>query len=161
MKPMTLCLWFDGVAEEAARFYLSVFKDGSLGRVARFPDAGFDHHGQPAGKVMTVEFEINGMSFLALNGGPIFKPSEATSLIINCKDQSEVDYYWEKLTANGGEAVQCGWLKDRYGYSWQVVPVALTELMNDPDTRKTKRVMEVMLEMKKLDIKKLEAAYRG
>jgi predicted 3-demethylubiquinone-9 3-methyltransferase (glyoxalase superfamily) len=147
-------LWFDHQAEEAARFYVSIFPNSRIVRVARYGEAGPG----PAGSVMTVEFELEGQSFVALNGGPIYKFTEAISFVVNCRTQDEVDFYWEKLSADGGE-IQCGWLKDKFGLSWQVTPTRLFELLNDPDPRKTQRVMQAMFAMKKLDIRALEQAY--
>ena len=155
-------LWFDTQAEEAAQFYTSVFKDSKMGAVTRYPDAGQEVHGKPAGSVMTVEFELNGLSFIALNGGPEFKFNEALSLEIVCNDQAEVDYYWERLTERGDpDAQQCGWLKDKFGLSWQVVPTGWQEMLNDPDEARAKRVFEAMLEMKKLDVDALRRAAEG
>ncbi|MGW1163727.1 VOC family protein [Streptomyces sp. NPDC002519] len=153
----TTCLWFDGQAEEAAEFYVSVFKNSRLGRVGRTTDAGPG----PAGSVMVVEFEANGQKFVALNGGPQFTFSEAVSFQILCDDQEEVDHYWSRLTEGGGEAGPCGWLKDRYGLSWQVVPARLIELISDPDAAKAARTTQVMMTMSKLDIAALEKAYAG
>jgi predicted 3-demethylubiquinone-9 3-methyltransferase (glyoxalase superfamily) len=156
------CLWFDNQAEEAAGFYLSVFKNSRIVKISRYGKAGYEIHRRPAGSVMTVAFELDGQAFTALNGGPLFKFSEAISLQINCESQEEVDYYWQKL-AEGGDrkAQQCGWLKDKYGLSWQVVPVAMIELISDADPEKSGRVMEALLQMKKLDIGKLKQAYAG
>jgi predicted 3-demethylubiquinone-9 3-methyltransferase (glyoxalase superfamily) len=156
------CLWFDTQAEEAAGFYLSVFRNSRIVKISRYGKAGYETHRRPAGSVMTVAFELDGQAFTALNGGPLFKFSEAISLQINCESQEEVDYYWQKL-AEGGDrkAQQCGWLKDKYGLSWQVVPMAMIELISDPDPEKSGRVMEAMLQMKKLDIEKLKQAYAG
>jgi predicted 3-demethylubiquinone-9 3-methyltransferase (glyoxalase superfamily) len=148
---LTTCLWFDTEGEEAARFYTSVFKDSKISRIARYTEAG---PGTP-GAVMTVEFELNGQQFLALNGGPGRQFSEAISLVISCADQDEVDYYWGRL-ADGGQEVACGWVTDRYGLSWQVVPAALMDLIADPDQAKAARVFAAMLKMTKLDIATLE-----
>ncbi|MGV9246291.1 VOC family protein [Streptomyces sp. NPDC003710] len=153
----TTCLWFDGQAEEAADFYVSVFKNSRLGRVGRYTDAGPG----PAGSVMAVEFVANGQKFVALNGGPQFTFSEAISFQIFCDDQDEVDHYWNRLTEGGGEPGPCGWLKDRYGLSWQVVPARLIELISDPDPEKAARTTQVMMTMSKLDIAALERAYAG
>jgi predicted 3-demethylubiquinone-9 3-methyltransferase (glyoxalase superfamily) len=150
---LTTCLWFDTEGEEAARFYTGVFKDSKLGRIARYTEAG---PGTP-GAVMTVEFELNGQQFLALNGGPGRQFSEAISLVISCADQDEVDYYWGRL-ADGGQEVACGWVTDRYGLSWQVVPAVLMDLIADPDQAKAARVFAAMLKMTKLDIATLEEA---
>lgn len=159
---LTSCLWFENQAEEAAKFYVSVFKDGKISRIAHYTEEGFEVHGMPAGSVMTVEFEIGGQSFLGLNGGPYFKFNEAVSFVINCQSQEEVDYYWNKLSEGGdAKAQMCGWLKDKYGLSWQVVPTILNDMMLDPDKNKANRAMAAMLKMKKLDIKVLEEAYEG
>jgi predicted 3-demethylubiquinone-9 3-methyltransferase (glyoxalase superfamily) len=161
-QAITPCLWFDNQAEEAARFYTGIFKNSKIGKISRYTEAGREVHGQPAGKVMTVEFELNGQPFTGLNGGPQFKFNEAISFQIMCRDQEEVDYYWNKLTQGGDpNAQQCGWLKDKYGLSWQVVPTALVELLGDPDREKSGRAMEAMLKMKKLDIAELERAFEG
>lgn len=155
-------LWFDTQAEDAARFYTSIFKDSKLGAIARYPDAGQDVTGKPPGSVMTVEFEINGLSFIALNGGPNFTFSEAISFDIPCADQAEVNYYWDRLSEGGDpSAQQCGWLKDKFGLSWQVVPQGMGELLNSPDAEKSKRAFEAMLQMKKLDLAALQRAYNG
>ena len=155
-------LWFDDQAEAAARFYTSIFKNSKLGRVSRYGEAGQEAHHRPPGSVMVVEFELEGQRFAALNGGPVFKFTEAISFEISCDTQEEVDYYWEKLTAGGDpKAQQCGWLKDKFGLSWQVVPAALGELMSDPDRAKAGRTMQAMLKMKKLDLAELERAAAG
>jgi predicted 3-demethylubiquinone-9 3-methyltransferase (glyoxalase superfamily) len=155
-------LWFDTQAEEAARFYTDVFKRSKLGAVTRYPAVGQEVHGKPAGSVLTVEFELNGQAFIALNGGPQFAFNEAISLEVECADQEEVDYYWERLGAGGDPAAQqCGWLKDRYGVSWQVVPRGFAELMNDPATAKVERAFTAMLEMQKLDLAALRRAFDG
>ena len=160
-QPITPCLWFDNQAEEAARFYTGIFKNSKIGKISRYTEAR-EVHRQPAGKVMTVEFELNGQPFTGLNGGPQFKFNEAISFQIMCRDQEEVDYYWNKLSQGGDpNAQQCGWLKDRYGLSWQVVPEVLLELVSDPDREKSGRAMEAMLKMKKLDIAELERAFEG
>ena len=153
MQKITPFLWFDDNAEEAVDFYLSVFKDGKKLDVAHYGDAGPG----PKGSVMTVSFLLDGQEFTALNGGPHFKFTEAISLVVTCRDQQEVDYYWESLSA-GGEKSRCGWLKDKFGLSWQVVPAALSELYAKGDPAKAKRVMETMLKMTKLDIKTLQEA---
>jgi predicted 3-demethylubiquinone-9 3-methyltransferase (glyoxalase superfamily) len=161
-KPITPCLWFDSQAEDAARFYTGIFKNSKMGKISRYTEAGTDVHRQPAGKVLTVEFELNGQPFTALNGGPHFKFTEAISFQIMCKDQEEVDYYWNKLGEGGDpKAQQCGWLKDRFGLSWQVVPTRMVELLSNPDREKSGRAMEAMLKMKKLDIRELERAAEG
>lgn len=156
------CLWFDDQAEEAAEFYTAIFKKSRIVTVSRYGEAGHEVHGKPAGAVLAVAFELDGQAFTALNGGPMFKFNEAISLQVNCETQEEVDYYWDKLSGGGDEkAQQCGWLKDRYGVSWQVVPRALIEMITDPDPGKSGRVMEAMLQMKKIDIDGLRRAYAG
>jgi predicted 3-demethylubiquinone-9 3-methyltransferase (glyoxalase superfamily) len=153
----TTCLWFDTEGEAAANFYTSIFKDSRIGRVSRYTEAGPG----PAGSAMVVEFELNGQKFIALNGGPANAHfTEAISFQIPCADQAEVDYYWERLS-DGGQQDACGWVKDRYGLSWQVVPTALTEMTADPDPAKVRRAMEAMFTMKKLDIAALQKAYTG
>jgi len=160
MQKITSNLWFDNQAEEAATFYTSIFKNAKMGRISHFGKEGFEIHKRPAGSVMTVEFRIEDQEFVALNGGPDFKFNEAVSFIVNCDTQEEVDYYWEKLTGGGDEKAQmCGWLKDKFGLSWQIVPTVLAEMMSDPDTEKSERVMKVMLQMKKMDIPALEKAF--
>jgi len=159
---ITSCLWFDTQAAEAANFYCSVFKNSRIIKTAYYSKAGHEIHKMPEGTVLTVEFELNGNRFMALNGGPVFKFNEAISFVIDCDTQEEIDYYWNKLSEGGDKnAQQCGWLKDKYGLSWQVVPVKLGELMSDKDQAKADRVMTVMLQMKKLDLKALEWAYEG
>jgi predicted 3-demethylubiquinone-9 3-methyltransferase (glyoxalase superfamily) len=161
-QPITPCLWFDSQAEEAARFYTGIFKNSKIGKISRYTEAGREAHGRPPGSVMTVEFELNGQPFTALNGGPHFKFNEAVSFQIMCRDQEEVDYYWNNLTQGGDpNAQQCGWVKDKYGLSWQVVPTALIEMMSDPDREKSGRAMEAMLKMKKIDIAAMRRAYEG
>jgi predicted 3-demethylubiquinone-9 3-methyltransferase (glyoxalase superfamily) len=161
-QKITPCLWFDDQAEEAARFYTGIFKNSRIVEVARYGEAGREAHGKPPGTVMTVAFELEGQAFTALNGGPMFTFNEAISFQINCETQAEVDAYWQKLSQGGDEkAQQCGWLKDRYGVSWQVVPIALVRMISDPDAAKSGRVMEAMLRMKKIDIAALERAYAG
>ena len=155
-QKITTFLWFDNNAQEAMEFYTSVFKNSKIGNVSRYGEAGPG----PKGTVMVGSFELEGQQFTALNGGPRFKFTEAISLVINCETQEEVDYFWEKLSA-GGQLQQCGWLKDKFGLSWQVVPTVLDELMRDKDPQKSKRVMEAMLQMVKLDIPRLRAAYAG
>ena len=156
------CLWFDHQAEEAARFYTGIFKNSKIGKISRYGEAGREVHHRPPGSVMTVEFELDGQPFTALNGGPLFEFNEAISLAITCKDQKEVDYYWEKLSQGGDpKAQQCGWLKDKYGVSWQVVPAVVKDLLGDPTSEKSERAMEAMLEMKKIDVAALERAHDG
>jgi predicted 3-demethylubiquinone-9 3-methyltransferase (glyoxalase superfamily) len=152
---ITLCLWFDNQAEEAARFYTTLFKNSKIESISRYGKEGFEIHGQKEGTVMTVNFNINGQSVMALNGGPVFKFNEAMSLQIFCDTQKEIDFYWDKLT-EGGEEGQCGWLKDKFGISWQVIPSILSELMSNP--AKSGRVTEAFLKMKKFDIEKLKNA---
>jgi predicted 3-demethylubiquinone-9 3-methyltransferase (glyoxalase superfamily) len=156
------CLWFDGQAEPAARFYISIFKDSKIQNISYYCGIGEEHHGQKAGTVMAVGFQIEGQTFTALNGGPIFKISEAISFQIDCHSQEEIDYYWEKLNEGGDPECQaCGWLKDKFGVSWQVVPAVLLEMILDPDTKKAQRAVAAMMKMKKLDIAALKAAYDG
>jgi predicted 3-demethylubiquinone-9 3-methyltransferase (glyoxalase superfamily) len=161
MPKISPCLWFNDQAEEAAKFYTGIFKNSKILEISRYTKAGNDVHGRPDGSVMTVAFEIDGTRFTALNGGPAFTFTEAISFQIDCEDQREVDYYWEKLIEGGGKPVQCGWLKDKFGLSWQVVPAALKEMLTDKDTAKASRVMEAMLKMVKLDIETLKKAGRG
>lgn len=161
MSKISPCLWFNDQAEEAAKFYIGIFKNSKILEISRYTKAGNDVHGRPDGSVMTVAFEIDGTRFTALNGGPAFTFTEAISFQIDCKDQQEVDYYWEKLIEGGGKPVQCGWLKDKYGLSWQVVPAALKEMLMDKDSAKASRVMEAMLKMVKLDIEALKKAGQG
>jgi len=162
LQKITPCLWFDNQAEEAAGFYTAVFRNSKIVNVARYGEAGHDVHGRPAGTVMTVAFELGGQAFTALNGGPMFKFNEAISFQVNCETQEEVDYYWDKLSEGGDErAQQCGWLKDTYGLSWQVVPRVLVEMISDPDPKTSGRIMEAMLQMKKIDIDELKRAYAG
>lgn len=159
---ITPCLWFNREAEEAARFYASVFKNSKIGSISHYTEAGHEAHGMPPGTVMTVEFELNGSPFTALNGGPAFTFNEAVSLQIFCDTQDEIDYYWEKLGAGGDpKAQQCGWVKDKYGLSWQVSPRMMAELMSDSDPERAGRVMNAMLPMKKLDLAALKRAAEG
>ena len=155
MQKIIPFLWFDNQAEEAMNFYTSIFKNSKVGNITRYGDAGPG----PKGSVMTVSFELEGQEFTALNGGPEFKFTEAISFFVNCKSQEEVDELWEKLSA-GGEEGPCGWLKDKFGVSWQIVPTVLIEMLNDPDLEKSKRVTEAMLQMKKIDIQSLKQAYK-
>ncbi|HEX6261195.1 MAG TPA: VOC family protein [Woeseiaceae bacterium] len=156
------CLWFDDQAEEAAKFYTSIFRNSRIGRISRYGEAGHEFHGKPPGTVMTVEFELEGQPFTGLNGGPTFRFNEAISFQVMCETQEEVDCYWDKLSEGGDEgAQQCGWLKDRFGVSWQVVPQMVSELVADPDSAKSQRAMQALLQMKKLDIAALERAYGG
>jgi predicted 3-demethylubiquinone-9 3-methyltransferase (glyoxalase superfamily) len=158
MEKITPFLWFDDKAEEAAKFYTSIFKNSKIGNIARYGDAGAQVSGRAKGTVMTVEFQLEGQKFVALNGGPQFKFTEAISFVVNCQTQEEVDHYLETLS-DGGQEVQCGWLKDKYGLSWQIVPTVLGEMLSDPDPKKAERVMKAMLQMKKIDIKGLQQAY--
>jgi predicted 3-demethylubiquinone-9 3-methyltransferase (glyoxalase superfamily) len=158
MQKITPCLWFDDQAEEAVNLYVSLFKNSKVKNVARYGEAGANISGRPPGSVMTVTFELEGQEFMALNGGPHFKLNEAVSFIVNCDSQAEVDEFWEKLSA-GGEKSQCGWLKDKYGLSWQIVPTVLGEMLQDKDAKKSARVMEAVLQMQKLDIAALKRAY--
>lgn len=151
------CLWFDDQGEQAAKFYTSIFKDSKIVKTTHYTEAGREVHGRPAGSVMTVEFELAGQRFTALNGGPLFKFSEAISLQVMCENQEEVDYFWSKLSA-GGEEGPCGWLKDKFGLSWQIAPTIMGELFADGDAKKSGRVMQAMLKMKKLDIAELKRA---
>jgi predicted 3-demethylubiquinone-9 3-methyltransferase (glyoxalase superfamily) len=159
---ITPCLWFDDQAEEAVRLYIGIFKNSQITAITRYGEAGREFHGKPVGTVMTIAFELDGHGFTALNGGPHFKLNEAVSFQVNCDTQDEIDYYWEKLSAGGDKnAQQCGWLKDKFGLSWQVVPTLLPELLSDPDEKKSQRAMQALLQMKKLDINQLKQAYEG
>jgi len=157
MQKITPFLWFDTQAEEAANFYASIFRNSKIGAITRYGEDGAKVSGMPKGAVMTVSFELEGQEFVALNGGPIFKFSPAISFVVNCRTQREVDRLWEKLS-EGGEQQQCGWLKDRYGVTWQVVPSGLGRLLNDADPARAGRVMKAMLRMKKIDVAKLKRA---
>jgi predicted 3-demethylubiquinone-9 3-methyltransferase (glyoxalase superfamily) len=162
MQKIAPCLWFDTQAEEAAKFYTGIFRNSKIVRVTRYGEVGREIHGKPPGSVMVVAFELDGQAFTALNSGPLFKFNEAISLQVNCEKQDEVDYFWKKLSEGGDEkAQQCGWLKDKYGVSWQIVPTILPELLGDPDSEKSQRAMQAMLQMKKLDIEKLKQAFAG
>ena len=160
IQMITPYLWFDTQAEEAANFYISIFDNSRILRILRYSQAGYEIHGKPAGSVLTVEFELNGQRFTALNGGPQFKFTEAISLEVTCEGQQEIDYYWDKLV-EGGEEGPCGWLKDKFGLSWQITPAILSEMLSDEDKEKTHRVMEAFLQMKKLDIATIKKAYAG
>jgi predicted 3-demethylubiquinone-9 3-methyltransferase (glyoxalase superfamily) len=159
MQKITPFLWFDHQAEEAAKFYTSVFKNSKVGRILRYDEASAKGAGRPVGSVLTIEFEIAGQKFTALNGGPEFKFNESISFVVNCDTQNEVDYFWEKLAADGGQESQCGWLKDKFGVSWQITPTVLIDMLNDKDAKKTERVMKAMMQMQKIDIKTLKEAY--
>ena len=154
-------MWFDHQAEEAAKFYTSVFKNSKVGKILRYDEATAKAAGGPVGSVLTIEFEIEGQKFTALNGGPQFKFNESVSFVVECKTQEEVDYFWEKLTAGGGQESECGWLKDKFGLSWQVTPTVLIDMLNDKDPKKAGRVMKAMMQMQKIEINKLKAAYAG
>jgi predicted 3-demethylubiquinone-9 3-methyltransferase (glyoxalase superfamily) len=159
MKNITPCLWFSHNAEEAVNFYISIFKNSKITSVTRYGEAGHEIHGMAPGTVLTLAFELNGQPFTALNGGPAFQFNEAVSLQVNCESQEELDYYWERLTQGGDvRAQQCGWLKDKFGLSWQVIPTILDELLNNPDRARSERVMATLLQMKKLDIDALKRA---
>jgi len=156
------CLWFADQAEQAAQFYTSIFKNSKIDAITRYGTAGFEVHQRPAGSVMTVDFELDGQRFTALNGGPVFTFNEAVSFQIMCETQEEVDYYWEKLTAGGDpKAQQCGWLKDKFGLSWQVVPQGMQEMLSDPTSEAASRAMNAMMKMKKLDMNELKRAFEG
>jgi predicted 3-demethylubiquinone-9 3-methyltransferase (glyoxalase superfamily) len=160
MQKIIPCLWFDDKAEEAVTFYASVFKNSKIGDVTRYGKDGYEIHRREAGSVLTVEFEIEGQKFVALNGGPVFKFNEAISFQVRCETQKEIDFYWEKLSEGGDmQAQQCGWLKDKYGVSWQIVPIVLGKMLQDKDTKKSDRVMKALLQMRKLEIMALMRAY--
>jgi len=161
MQKITPFLWFNGNAEQAAKFYTSVFKKSKIHAITRYSKAASKGSGQPVGTVMTVEFDIEGERFTALNGGPDFKFNESISFVVRCKTQAELDYYWKKLTSGGGKEVACGWLRDKFGVSWQIVPENIMELLNSKDPEKVERLMAAVMNMVKLDIKKLKAAYAG
>ena len=160
IQRITPFLWFDTQAEDAAHFYVSTFKNSRIGSVARYDEETAKAAGRPQGSVMTVAFELDGQEFTALNGGPVFKFTEAISFVVNCDTQEEVDHFWEKLSA-GGREIQCGWLTDKFGVSWQVVPTVLIEMLQDKDPEKAKRVMAAMLKMTKIEIAPLKRAYEG
>jgi predicted 3-demethylubiquinone-9 3-methyltransferase (glyoxalase superfamily) len=159
MQKITPFLWFDDKAEEAVNFYVSVFKDSKIAGIARYGEAGSNVAGRPKGTVMTIAFQLEGQDFVALNGGPVFTFSPAISFVVNSETQEELDKLWEKLS-EGGEIEQCGWLRDKYGVSWQIVPTNLEEMLQDKDAEKSERVMKAMLQMKKLDIEGLRQAYQ-
>jgi predicted 3-demethylubiquinone-9 3-methyltransferase (glyoxalase superfamily) len=158
MQKITPFLWFDDKAEEAVNFYVSVFKNSKIGNIVRYGEEAAEASGRPKGTVMIVTFQLEGQDFIALNGGPVFQFTEAISFVVNCETQEEVDRFWEKLS-EGGQEGQCGWLKDKYGVSWQVVPSILGKLLQDKDAEKSRRVMKAMLQMHKIDIKTLQQAY--
>jgi predicted 3-demethylubiquinone-9 3-methyltransferase (glyoxalase superfamily) len=157
MQKITPCLWFNGRVEEALDFYISIFRDAKIKKVSHYGEGA----PMPAGSVLTAVFEIEGQEFMILNGGPHFTFSEAISFVVHCKDQQEVDYYWDNLLAGGGKESMCGWLKDKFGLSWQIVPLALNQLMSDKDPKKAERVMHALMKMVKLDVAKLEEAAKG
>jgi predicted 3-demethylubiquinone-9 3-methyltransferase (glyoxalase superfamily) len=159
-QKITPFLWFESQAEEAVKFYTSIFRNSRILGTTRYDEAAAKAAGRPVGSVLTVAFELEGQKFTALNGGPIFKFTEAISFVVDCETQAEVDYYWDKLSA-GGQEVECGWLKDRFGLSWQIVPTILPEMLQDKDPEKAKRAMAAMLKMKKLSIDGLKKAYEG
>jgi predicted 3-demethylubiquinone-9 3-methyltransferase (glyoxalase superfamily) len=158
MQKITTCLWFDGQAEEAVNFYTSVFKNSKVGSVSRYDESSAKASGMPEGSVLVITFEIEGREFMALNGGPMFKFNESVSLMVHCESQEEIDYFWNKLTSGGGQESMCGWLKDKYGLSWQVVPTELGKLMGSKEPGKAQRVMAALLQMKKLDLNTLRNA---
>ena len=161
MQKISAFLWFDSQAEEAAKFYVGIFKNSKLGRITRYDDEVAEKIGRPAGSVMTVEFQLEGVEFVALNGGPQFKFTEAISFSVNCETQDEIDYFWEKLSADGGSTGPCGWLKDKFGLSWQISPVVLGDILADKDPAAAGRVMKAMMEMEKIDIAALKKAYES
>ena len=161
MQKISAFLWFDSQAEEAAKFYVGIFKNSKLGRITRYDDEVAEKIGRPAGSVMTVEFQLEGVEFVALNGGPQFQFTEAISFSVNCETQDEIDYFWEKLSADGGSTGPCGWLKDKFGLSWQVSPVVLGDILVDKDPAAAGRVMKAMMEMEKIDIAALKKAYES
>jgi len=161
IQGITPCLWFDDQAEEAVNFYVSIFRNAKIGNITRYGKEGYEIHRRPAGSVMTVEFQLEGQDFVGLNGGPIFKFNEAISFQVLCKTQEEVDHYCDKLSQGGDKnAQQCGWLKDKYGVSWQIVPTVLREMLQDKDSKKSGRVMSALLQMTKLDIARLKQAFQ-
>ncbi|HEU5247390.1 MAG TPA: VOC family protein [Candidatus Udaeobacter sp.] len=161
MKKINPFLWFDSEAEQAAKFYVGIFKNSKIGKIARCSEEAAQKTGRPAGSVMTVELTLDRVEFVALNGGPQFKFTEAISFSVNCETQDEIDYFWEKLSADGGSTGRCGWLKDKFGLSWQVNPVFLGDMLADPDAGKANRVVKAMMEMDKIDIAALEKAAKG
>lgn len=161
MQKITPCLWFNNQAEEAMNYYVSLFPNSKVGDVSRYDDASAEVSGMPSGTVLTATCTLNGQDFMLLNGGPIFKLSEAVSFVVDCADQEEVDHYWNALIADGGEESQCGWLKDKFGLSWQIVPRQLGQLLSDPDHEKASRAMQAMLKMKKIIVADLQKAFDG
>jgi predicted 3-demethylubiquinone-9 3-methyltransferase (glyoxalase superfamily) len=160
MQKISPCLWFDDQAEEAAKFYVSIFKNSKMGNISHYDEASAKASGRPKGSVLVVTFTLNGQEFMGLNGGPVFKFSEAISFVVNCESQEEVDTMWKKLS-KGGQEGPCGWLKDKFGVSWQVTPTILDKMLRDKDAAKSQRVMQAMLQMKKIDIASLQRAYDG
>ncbi|MGB9473660.1 MAG: VOC family protein [Candidatus Udaeobacter sp.] len=161
MQKLTPFLWFDSQAEEAVKFYTSIFENSKVGKILRYDEASAKAANRPVGSVLTIEFEIEGQKFTALNGGPQFKFNESVSFVVDCETQDEVDYFWQKLTVDGGQESACGWLRDKFGLSWQITPTVLIEMLHDKDPKKSERVMKAMLQMEKIDIKKLKEAYAG
>ncbi len=161
MQKLTPFLWFDSQAEEAAKFYTSIFENSKVGKILRYDQASAKAASRPVGSVLTIEFEIEGQKFTALNGGPQFKFNESVSFVVDCETQDEVDYFWQKLIVDGGQESACGWLRDKFGLSWQITPTVLIEMLHDKDPKKSERVMKAMLQMEKIDIKKLKEAYAG
>jgi len=159
MQKITPFLWFDDQAEEAVNFYTALFKNSKIYRIFRYNEEAAEKTGRPVGSVLTIEFEIEGQKFVALNGGPLFKFNESVSFVINCESQTEVDYFWEKLTADGGEESACGWLRDKFGLSWQIIPTVLIDMLHDVDEEKSGRVMQAMFQMNRIDINTLKDAY--
>lgn len=160
LRKITPCLWFDGQAEDAAKHYVSIFENSKIGKISRYSDEGTDIHGRAPGSVMVVEFELEGQKFMGLNGGPQFTFSEAISFMIDCETQDEVDYFWEKL-GEGGRGVACGWLKDKFGLFWQVVPSVLPRMLSDGNAEQAARVTKAFMQMTKFDIAELQRAYDG
>jgi predicted 3-demethylubiquinone-9 3-methyltransferase (glyoxalase superfamily) len=158
MQKITPFLWFNDNAEDAVKFYTSVFKKSKIKNISYYGKSSENPSGRPRGSVMTIHFELNGMEFVALNGGPMYKFNESISFFVNCKTQAEIDYYWKKLTAGGGKEIACGWLKDKFGLAWQIVPENIADLISSKDPEKSDRVMQAVMQMVKLDIKKLKAA---
>ena len=161
MQKITPFLWFDDQAEAAAKFYVSIFKNSKIDKITRYPKEAAEKIGSQPGSVMTVEFTLDDVEFVALNGGPQFKFNESVSFVVNCETQEEIDYYWEKLSADGGSTNACSWLKDKFGLSWQVQPRLLIQMLSDPDKAKAERVMNAMMEMDKIDIDRLRVVYAG
>ncbi len=155
------CLWFDSDAETAAKFYISIFPNSSIGEISYYGKEGFEFHGKPEGSVMSVNFQLDGTRFMGLNGGPLFKFNESVSFMISCDSQDEIDHYWNSLISEGGEESYCGWLKDKFGVSWQVIPTELDEMMSDPDKERVKRATNAFLQMRKFDLKLLRDAFNG